>query len=137
MQQRPDPSTLLDAVCSFLLTEVAPKIDDKALSFRVMIAANLANIVSQELRTDEKRLSDELQRLQAILPDVTGDASQLRTRAERLAALDTLNRALARGLRERHFSGAQMDTILEHVRVTTLETLAVTNPRFDASDEIE
>ena len=42
MQTRPDQSTLLEALGSFLLTEVSPKLEaDKALQFRVLIAANL------------------------------------------------------------------------------------------------
>ena len=69
MQNRPDASTLLDAVASFLMAEVAPKLEgDKALQFRMMIAANLATVVAAELRTEDDRFAAEAQRLKALVP---------------------------------------------------------------------
>jgi hypothetical protein len=138
MQQRPDSSTLLEAVAQFLMTELLPTIQDKRLAFRVMIAANMANIVSGELRSDDDRYASEVKRLQALLPDVVkGDAANLPRRAQRAEALTALNRALADGLRKGKFAPDQLKAIQEHVKKTALETLAVENPRFDTSEEIE
>lgn len=134
MQERPDQSTLLDAVAQFLLAEVAPAMPDKALAFRVMIAANLAAIVSGELATLDARYQSEVRRLQAIFPDVVaGDAAERATREERREALAALNTALVERLRGGRAGAAE----LAHVRQTVRETVAVTNPRFDLSLEIE
>jgi hypothetical protein len=127
MQDRPDQPTLLDAVASFLLSEVAPKLEaDKALQFRVLIAANLAGIVAGELRTHDARLAAEVGRLKTLLerPDAPVDE----------ASLVALNRALVERIRSGPAQGDAFTTILEHVLATAKETLAVTNPRFDLAD---
>lgn len=127
MQTRPDHPTLLDAVASFLLAEVAPKLEaDKATQFRVLIAANLAGMVGNELRTQDARLERELSRLSVLL-DMHG--------AEGLEGLDTLNRELAKRLRERTLDAKAQAAALEHLWTTAKETLEVTNPRFDLSEE--
>ena len=134
MQTRPDQSTLLDAVAQFLLTEVAPKLEaDKATQFRVMIAANLANVVSQELRTHDARFTAEANRLAALLPGVADEAKlHSAIAAERDAALLSLDRELATRLR----TGAMTpEAALEHLTATLADTLSTTNPRFDLSDE--
>jgi hypothetical protein len=127
VQDRPDQPTLLDAVAAFLLSEVGPKLEaDKALQFRVLIAANLAGIVAGELRTHDARLAAEVGRLKVLLerPDATVDA----------ASLAALNRALVERIQSAPAQGAAFDTILEHLLTTAKETLAVTNPRFDLAD---
>ncbi|MEW5740057.1 MAG: DUF6285 domain-containing protein [Myxococcota bacterium] len=127
MQNRPDHPTLLDAVATFLLTEVSPKLEaDKALQFRVLIAANLATIVAGEQRTHDARLAAELGRLQALLerPDARMDE----------ASLEALNRALVERIRSGPAEGDAFTRILEHLLATAKETLAVTNPRFELED---
>src|SRR4026208_1258341 len=75
VQTRPDASTLLDAVATFLLEEVQPKLkDDKALSFRMLIAANLVNIVAPEVKTQDERFSHEARRLKGLMPGVADEA---------------------------------------------------------------
>ncbi|MFZ5445310.1 MAG: DUF6285 domain-containing protein [Myxococcota bacterium] len=124
MQHRPDHPTLLDALASFLMGDVAPKLEaDKALQFRVLIAANLATVMAGEGRTHDARLAAEGARLQRLL-----DAPAPPRTAEELEAL---NRALAARLRE----GALMTpATLEHLLQTARETLEVTNPRFELAD---
>src|SRR5437879_4189049 len=97
MQNRPDGSTLLDAVATFLIGEVAPKLEaDKALQFRVMIAANLATIVAAEQRTEDDRFAAEARRLAALLPEI-GHLPQLSSprRSERMTAIAAMEAALA------------------------------------------
>jgi hypothetical protein len=141
MQDRPDPSTLLDGVAQFLMTEVLPKIEDKALAFRVMIAANLSTVVSAGLRSEDERVAAEAKRLQLLLPEMVvageSDAAALPTRKQRSEAVAKLNRELARRLREGGFDAEQLGKVQEHVKKTALEALAVVNPRFDTSEEIE
>lgn len=135
MQTRPDAATLLEAVASFLLEEVSPKLkDDKALGFRLMIAANLANVVATELRTQDDRFSHEARRLKALLPGVADESklwsSNGHTRDEALTALE---RELAMRLRA---GKMKLDEkVLEHLVETAKETLAAVNPRFDLGDE--
>lgn len=123
MQNRPDHPTLLDAVASFLMADVVPKLEaDKALQFRVLIAANLATVVAGELRTQPARTAAELTRLQALLATD--------------GTLEDLNRKLASALRANAFSPEQAERALEHLIATAKETLEVTNPRFELADEL-
>jgi hypothetical protein len=133
MQTRPDGSTLLDAVATFLLTEIAPKLEaDKALQFRLMIAANLSTVVAGELRTEDDRFAAEAARLSALLPGVAGIAGLSSPRRDhRLAALTTLEAALAARLR----ANGPDDGALAHLWETAKQTLRVTNPRFDLSED--
>ncbi|MEW6430954.1 MAG: DUF6285 domain-containing protein [Myxococcota bacterium] len=127
MQDRPDHPMLLDAVAAFLLSDVAPKLEgEKALQFRVLIAANLAGVVAGELRTHDARLSAEVGRLKALLdrPDAPVDE----------ATLADLNRALVQRIRGGPASGEAFEKTLEHLLATAKETLAVTNPRFELND---
>lgn len=127
MENRPDHPTLLDAVAAFLLGEISPKLEaDKALQFRVLIAANLATIVAGELRTHDARLSAEVGRLKALLdrPDAPVDQ----------ASLAVLNRALVERIRTGPAAGEAFTRTLEHLLATAKETLAVTNPRFELDD---
>ena len=135
MQTRPDASTLLEAVATFLLEEVSPKLkDDKALSFRVMIAANLAGIVAGELRTQDDRFSHEARRLKTLLPGAADEAKLWSSKGhDRSEALLALERGLAARLR----SGKTKidDKVIDHLVQTAKDTLAVTNPRFELGDE--
>lgn len=137
MQHRPDHPTLLDALAQFLLGDVSPKLEgDKALQFRVLIAANLASVVANEQRTEATRFAAEVARLKALLPE---EASALALdsidRQTRLDALEQLNRALATKLRARTLSTELLAQTLEALFATAKDTLEVTNPRFDTSHE--
>jgi hypothetical protein len=124
MQNRPDHSTLLDAIASFLMADVAPKLEaDKALQFRMLIAANLATVVAGELRTHSTRLSAERARLQKLLESRSDD-------------LEGMNRQLSVSLRKNELSPDQLTRALDHLLATARETLEVTNPRFDLSDDV-
>lgn len=129
MQTRPDHPTLLDALASFLMADVLPKLEaDKALQFRALIAANLATVVASELRTQEARLASEGNRLLTVLGAAGPPPDE--------AALEQLNRELARTLRAGTMDPQQQALALEHLLATARETLEVTNPRFDVSDEL-
>lgn len=124
MQNRPDHSTLLDAIASFLMADVAPKLEaDKALQFRMLIAANLATVVAGELRTHSTRLQAETARLQKLLNSKSED-------------LEAMNSQLSKSLRKNELSPDQLSQALDHLLATAKETLEVTNPRFDLSDDV-
>lgn len=121
MQNRPDHPTLLDALASFLMADVAPKLEaDKALQFRVLIAANLATVVASEQRTHGDRVKSEGERLAKLLP-ISGIPT---TEAE----IAELTKNLAQLLRKNQLVN---DQTLEHLLATARETLQVTNPRFE------
>ena len=123
MQNRPDHSTLLDAVASFLMADVVPKLEaDKALQFRALIAANLATVVAGELRTEPARLASESKRLEALLGH-TGP-------------LEALNRQLSSSLRKNELGPEQLERALDHLLATARETLEVTNPRFELAEDL-
>jgi hypothetical protein len=136
MQNRPDHPTLLEAVARFLLESVSPALEaDKALQFRVLIAANLAGVVASELKTDARRFDAEAGRLVALLPELNASGLKATDAGTRTAALEMLNRELARRLREAPLDASQLDALTEHLFATAKETLEVTNPRFDLADE--
>ncbi len=139
MQHRPDHSALLEALAQFLLSDVSPKLDaDKALQFRVLIAANLAGVVAQELRTEGARFTAEVERLRALIPAETAAAAGLRSddRSQRLAALASLDRTLAEKLRAGAFDSAMQAAVFSHLVATARATLEVTNPRFELADDV-
>ena len=121
MQDRPDHPTLLDALASFLMADVAPKLEaDKALQFRVLIAANLATVVANEQRTHAERAQAEGARLAKLLPLSGVPTSE--------AEITQLTRELAQLLRKGQLVNEQT---LEHLLATARETLQVTNPRYE------
>jgi Domain of unknown function (DUF6285) len=120
MHNRPDHPTLLEALATFLSSDVMPKLEaDKALQFRTVIAANLATVIAAELRTMPERLALEGQRLAALLKRPTAPKT--------LTELEQLNAQLAHRLA----AGELVDReTLNHLLLTARETLLATNPRF-------
>jgi Domain of unknown function (DUF6285) len=138
MQDRPSAPQLLEALASFLLAEVAPRLEaNKALQFRVAIAANLAQVVGAELNTFDARLLGESIRLRALFPDHPAvERLDVGTRTERLAAVKELDRFLARALRKGAMKEDRRLAAGEHLWATARETLAISNPRFDLNDDL-
>ncbi len=138
MQYAPDAPTLLSAVADFLSNDLRPAVKkaDPALAFRVLIAESLCRIVAGELQSEDMLDLMELSRLQELLPDVI-DGDVGRSRTERVAAIGTLNAALAARLRDDPPDPAFDALAIDHLRQALREKLMVTNPRFDAADTIE
>jgi hypothetical protein len=138
MQDRPSAQQLLDALATFLMSEVAPRLDaNKALQFRVAIAANLAQVVSGELNTFDQRLLGESIRLRALFPDHPAvERLDVGTRTERLAAVKDLERFLAKALRKGAMAEDRRLAAGEHLWATAKETLAISNPRFDLNEDL-
>jgi hypothetical protein len=121
MQEKPDKLELLQSLAEFLMAEIKPQITDARLSFRVLIAANLATVVANELRGEARHEEAERARLKSLLHDVTGDD------------LRALNVELAARLRD----GRIGLEALPHLRDTLRDQLSVNNPFFDTRPEIE
>jgi len=124
--ERPDEPALLDALARFLLADLHPQVQDRKLAFRVLIASNLATTLAAQLRTREERQGAELSRLRALL----GEEATKRPARE-------LNLLLSRRLRAGGIPEEELLGIRAHVKRTLEEALAVVNPSFDTSLEIE
>ena len=135
MQDRPSKEVLLDALSNFLIQQVRPAISDPGLNFRTLIAANLAMVVANEIRTEEQQNATELARLRALMPELP--AAPTETQEQLRAAILNLNRALARKLRDGSFDASHFGRALDHTKQALIEKLAVNNPRFDTAADIE
>lgn len=132
MQDLPEKTALLEAVARFLGDEKLRKeVRDPALAFRMRIAAHLVETVARENKLEDTHDRQELERLQRLLGRELVDTGDVARRREQIG---TLNRELA--IRLRTTSDQFADTHA-HLKATLLEKLAVTNPRFDTSSEIE
>ncbi len=136
MQQRPSKIALLQAVAQFLVSEVYPRIDDKRLNFRVLIAANLANVVATEIESDRAVSEDEIGRLRALMPEVAGTSADRLSDPDRQELLGRLNQELVLRIRGNRL-GDREKLVWAHVKETLKQTLTIVNPRFDTSAEIE
>jgi hypothetical protein len=125
MQEKPDRLELLSAIAEFLMNEVRPAISDARLSFRVLIAANLAQIVAGELRAEPQHEAAARERLRALLPDVTAGDPR------------AIERELAARLRDGRISGEALERARALVRDTLRDQLSVNNPLFDTRAEVE
>jgi hypothetical protein len=140
MQERPNKLVLLSAIARFLVEDARPALSDPRLAFRALIAANLASIVASELSSDAEATRSELARLRALFPDappagesLDGERGERDERDQVLA----LTERLARRLREESPGEDELARIAAALRESLREKLAVDNPRFDTSPEIE
>jgi len=126
MQDRPTREELLTAVQQFLEDDVLPALDGPK-KFHARVAANLLAIVQRELESDETQLQAEWQRLDGLL----GPAPQPGDRAHLRQALRERTAELVRRIRQGDADrGAWRADVVEHVRQTVEEKLAVTNPKM-------
>ena len=133
MQDLPPKEVLLDAVARFLDSDLRPAVKHPGLAFRLRVAANLLRVVALECQEEEGHDQAELERLRALFPaqaELEGSG-----RAAVRAALAELNASLAEQLRAASWDEAGPSR--EHVVATLRDKLAVVNPRFDLSPEIE
>ena len=131
MQDRPTIAELLDAVRGFLESEVIGALDGTA-KFHARVAANVLAIAQRELELEPAQLIAEWQRLDALL----GAAALPEDRAVLRERLSKRTEELCERIR----SGAADDepvraAVLEHVRATVREKLAVANPKQLAAED--
>ncbi|APR85263.1 Hypothetical protein A7982_10612 [Minicystis rosea] len=138
MQNRPDKSALLEAVARFLEREIKPTVKDPALSFRVLIAANLCQLVSAELQMEDMATDAELDRLAALLPDLEVDLAHARlSRENRRLALERYNRELCARIQGGSIPVEPGSAAWSHVTTTLRGELLTSSPRFDTGLDIE
>ncbi len=136
MQDTPERGQLLAAVRGFLKGDIAPAVEDPALRFRVLVAANILGVVERELALDQVHWAAECARLAALDPHLEADAAQVADPAARRALVAaSWQRLLADTSEVRAEHGDEV--LRAAVQATLAEKLAVVNPRFDLSPEIE
>ena len=141
MQDAPAKETLLLALAKFLITEVRPTITDSRLSFRLLIAANLAGIVAQECAGEDEQNRAELARLTALFTELTAESTtpataSLPTRTKDVRAIALGNEKLAEGIATGALDPKPEGPVFAHVKQTLTEKLAIDNPRFDAKRDL-
>jgi hypothetical protein len=142
MQDAPNKETLLLALAKFLVAEVRPQVKDPRLSFRLLIAANLAGIVAQECAGEDEQNTAELARLARIFDDLLPASgagavdAKSATRATQLAAIRAGNERLAKGIRDTSLDASPKGLVFQHIKQTLAEKLAIDNPRFDSKRDL-
>ena len=135
MQDLPDRNVLLQAVAGFLHQDVVPQVADRALAFRLRIAAHLVATVARELLGEEAEDAAQLARLAALLeeaPPQAGGGRDLRHAAIRGATDRLVERA-----RSADPDSEQAQALRRLVQADLRAKLAVINPGFDLSADIE
>jgi len=135
MQQRPDQPTILMGLAQFLSQDVRPAIEDKGLSFRVLIASAVAMSMALEQSGMDQREIDEMQSLGRLLDGLVPTADL--TPKCRRETLGHMNEEIARMLKEDDIAPQQLDDLRGLLKVTLASQIAAMNPRFDLSDTLE
>lgn len=121
MQDLPRPDQLLAAVAGFLRQEAGPALGragESALAYHAKVAANMLDIVARQLTLAPAAEAAERARLQAVLGDPSTDD------------LATLNQRLADALAAGTLDPATNPGLADHLWRTTLDKLAVDQPRY-------
>jgi hypothetical protein len=125
MNDRPDARDLIAIARDTYTSEILPALPD-SLRFTGLMIANALGIVQRETGLGDGPARAELERLRKLLPsrhDESRAGEALR------AALEDYNRRLAREIRAGRFDGEERAAMLQHLRQTTAEKLAVSNPK--------
>lgn len=114
MQDNPSPTDILDVVARFLREEAAPALPPHA-SFVAKVCANLLGMTARQISLEPAAHAAEVARLENLLGE-NGEIADL-------------NRRLAEEIRN---GGMDLETpgLFAHLRSTTLDKLAVDQPRY-------
>jgi sugar-specific transcriptional regulator TrmB len=131
VQDRPTYDELLEAVQTFLETDVVPALEGPK-KFHARVAANVLAIVRRELRSADAQYRTEWERLDRLLgaaepPPVDGVELRERLRARTEDLCERIRRGEADTLPWRA-------AVLAHIRQTVIEKLAVANPKYLGAD---
>jgi AcrR family transcriptional regulator len=127
MGDRPTKLELLEAVRRFLDEELSPELEG-VHRFHARVASNALAIVSREIELERPHLRSQFERLLTLVGRTGEPPDDL---AALDAAVDAMEGELCRQIREGIADDpAFRERVLEHVRATTTERLAVANPRY-------
>lgn len=117
-QDRPTAAELIEAVREFIAGPVSAALSGQA-AFHARVAINVLAMVERELEDGPAMAAAETARLEALLGREPGPEGSL---AE-------LNAALARAIRDGTLDHRAAE-VLDHLRRTSLDKLAIANPRY-------
>lgn len=115
MHDQPSAAELLGAIETFMRETAMVKLEGHA-AFHARVAANALAIVKREVELAPLQTAAERKRLQQLL-DTTEDD------------LEVLNRALCKQIRDGAIA-LDNDTLAEHLWQTTLEKVAIDQPKY-------
>jgi hypothetical protein len=125
VNDQPTAEVLLRAVERFLEHDVVPRLDGVP-KFHARVAANVVAMVARELELEDAQVSAEWDRLGALLHDRAAcPAGREERRRGLLARSESLVQAIERGEAD---GGAFRTSVLEHLRLTVADKLAVARP---------
>jgi hypothetical protein len=124
MNDRPYAGELLRAAREAFAAEILPALPE-ALRYTGLMVANAMAIAEREIAAGATALRAEHERMQALF----SEHSQAPTGDRLQDSLTDYNRRLARAIRAGRFDGAERGALLDHLRRTTEEKLAVSNPK--------
>jgi hypothetical protein len=128
MVPHPDEATLLRAVAQFLNSAVRPVVPDRAVAFRLRIAAHLLTTTANSLASGEARESQAVRDLAGLL---NVEPNPQTSRREALLKLQT---TLANRLGS---DSVDREASFEWLKTTLAAQLAIDNPRFDLGLDVE
>jgi hypothetical protein len=124
MNDRPDARNLLATARDAFTAGILPALPE-ALRYSGLMIANALAIAQREIEAGPAPARAEWERLRSLLGERPGAPG-----GEALyAGLAGYNRRLASAIRAGRFDGPERAALLEHLRRTTEEKLAVSNPR--------
>ena len=124
MNQRPRAQELLPIARDTFTADILPALPERLRYLGLMIA-NAMGIAQREVEAGTAPACAEFERLRKLLHD-----SVERVSVDALdAALTAYNKQLARDIRAGIFDGPERSALLDHLRQTTADKLAVSNPR--------
>jgi len=124
MNDRPHAVELLKAAREAAIAEILPALPE-ALRYIGLMVANAIAIAEREIAAGETAAYAERERLQVLLSQpsepIAGDTLS--------GVLARYNQSLAADIRAGRFDGERRDALLVHLRRTTEDKLAVSNPK--------
>ncbi len=136
MHDQPTAAELLEAIAAFLSEEVIGALKGRA-RFHALVAANSAAIVGREIELGPASRAAELRRLRDLLgevPENATEASEARTAEQLREANHELCRRIDAGEAD---TAAFRRAVLDHLRLTVADQLAIDNPGFDRTVHAE
>ena len=134
MFDHPTAAELIAAARMQLEQQVIPSIAEPRLRFQTLVTANVLAIVERELAAGEAHLAAAWRRV----ADLEGTSGQQPAGHALRAAVAIQARRLCEDIRAGAYDdGPPRQALLEHLRRTAEEQLAVANPRFLARVQAE
>ncbi len=137
MQDAPTHQQLLAAVALLLEDELDPALaaTHPRLAERARLAARICRTVMRESAGEEAQDAGELTRLSVLFPD--DPAPYPATRDARRSRITMLTERMVLRLKNGEVREGERSYLARHVKETLRERLAVNDPSFDLSAEIE